>query len=75
VKLGITTLVTVPPQPVIEKVVFDKKVPPYKFHVLQHLVGVGVLVAVFVGNGLLAGVFVCVGVGVGVDMVSIFYKL
>jgi hypothetical protein len=73
--LGITTLVTVPPQPVIEKVVFDKKVPPYNFHVLQHLVGVGVLVAVFVGNGLLTGVFVCVGVEVGVDMVSIFYKL
>jgi hypothetical protein len=75
VKLGITTLVTVPPQPVIEKVVFDKKVPPYKFQVLQHLVGVGVLVVVLVGNGLFAGVFVSVGVEVGVDMISIFYKL
>ena len=73
--MGTTIVVTVPLHPVTEKLVLDRKKPPYKFQVLQHLVGVGVLVVVLVGNGLLAGVLVCVGVVVGVDIISSFYKL
>jgi hypothetical protein len=54
---------------VTEKSAKSQYIPPYRFHVEQHLVGVGVFVVVLVGRGVgltdLVGVAVLVTVGVG----------